>query len=91
MSNTTPHLAKAAALVAKFVKRAADTEIQRKVPAETIAELRAAGLTRMGQPTRLGGSVIPVDELARIVAVLARGCASTDRRQAASDFSETRS
>lgn len=77
MSNTTPHLEQAAALVAKIAKRAADTEIQRKVPAETIAELRAAGLTRMGQPTRLGGSVIPVDELARIVAVLARGCAST--------------
>ncbi len=77
MSNTRPHLAKAAALVSKIAKRAADTEAQRKVPAESIAELRAAGLTRMGQPARLGGSNVPVDELAEVVALLAGGCAST--------------
>ncbi|MFM9882060.1 MAG: acyl-CoA dehydrogenase family protein [Burkholderiales bacterium] len=77
MSSTTPHLQRAAALVVKIAARAADTEAQRKVSPASIAELRAAGLTRMGLPTRLGGVEVPVDEIAKIVALLARGCAST--------------
>jgi alkylation response protein AidB-like acyl-CoA dehydrogenase len=77
MSNTTPQLESAAALVPKIAKRAAQTEANRMISAETIAELRAAGLMRMGQPKRLGGIEVGVDELAKIVAVLARGCAST--------------
>ena len=57
--------------------RADAAEAARSVPAQSIAELRQAGLLRMGQPSHLGGGELPLDESVAAVARLARGCAST--------------
>lgn len=70
-------VATAAALVPALRERAAATEAARAALPENIAELRAAGLLRMGVPRRLGGQELPLDEQVAAVAMLARGCAST--------------
>ena len=70
-------LARAQELVPVLAERAAATETLRSLPAETIADMRAAGLHAMGKPRRLGGAELPLDAIVRIVATLARGCAST--------------
>ncbi|MDA0654446.1 MAG: flavin-dependent monooxygenase [Proteobacteria bacterium] len=70
-------VAAADALVPALQARAAETEAARSVPAQNIAALRSAGLTRMGQPRHLGGSELPLDQSVEAVSRLARGCAST--------------
>ena len=70
-------VAAADALVSTLQARADETEAARSVPAQSIAELRDAGLLRMGQPRRLGGGELPFDESVEAVSRLARGCAST--------------
>jgi alkylation response protein AidB-like acyl-CoA dehydrogenase len=70
-------VAAADALVPVLQARAAETEAARSVPAQNIADLRAAGLTRMGQPRHLGGSELPLYQSVEAVSRLARGCAST--------------
>lgn len=67
----------AEALVPTLLERAPQTESLRRLPDETIAELRDAGLTRLCQPRRVGGAELPLDEAVDIMTVLARGCAST--------------
>lgn len=69
--------ARAEALVPALAERAARTEALRRLPDETIAEVREAGLHRMGQPERFGGPQLPIDATAEIVTTLARGCGST--------------
>ena len=69
--------ARAAALEPILADRAAATEQLRRIPDETIADLRAAGLARICQPARFGGTEAPLDEACDIVATLARGCSST--------------
>ncbi len=68
---------RAAALEPALASRAAETEALRRLPDETIAELKAAGLHRICQPARFGGAEVPLDEACDIVASLARGCGST--------------
>jgi len=70
-------VAAADALVPALQARADETEAARCVPAQSIAELRGAGLLRMGQPRRLGGGELPFDQSVAAVSRLARGCAST--------------
>ena len=70
-------VAAADALVPALLARAEETEVARRVPAKTIAELRHAGLLRMSQPRPLGGSELPLDVSVAAVSRLARGCAST--------------
>ncbi len=67
----------AAALVAKLDARAPEAESLRRLPDETFADLKSAGLHRMCQPARLGGAELPLDGAADIISTLARGCAST--------------
>lgn len=75
---TLPDLrSRAAALEPALASRAADTEAQRRLPDETIADLKVAGLHRICQPARFGGAETPLDEACDIVATLARGCSST--------------
>jgi len=52
---------RAAALVPILAERAAETERQRQVPAQSVAELTEAGLFRVLQPKRFGGHVETVD------------------------------
>ena len=70
-------LRRAEDLVPVLAERAAATEALRRLPDETIADIRAAGLHAMGKPERLGGAELPFDAIVQVVATLARGCGST--------------
>lgn len=68
---------RAAALEPILAGRAAATEKLRRLPDETVADLKAAGLHRICQPARFGGAETPLDAACDIVATLARGCGAT--------------
>lgn len=67
-------LAKAQALTPVLRSRATDAESARQVSAETVADFIAAGLTRVCQPARFGGSELPWDVLCEISMELGKGC-----------------
>ena len=75
----TAHTARqaAAALVPRIAERAAQCEALRRGTDETLADLHAAGLMRLMQPKRFGGSELGLDVLMDVVLELCRGCAST--------------
>ena len=56
--------------------RGAETEKLRRLPDATVADLRSAGLSRLCQPRKYGGAELSLDRAVRIVATVARGCAS---------------
>lgn len=58
-------------------ERAGDTAQQRRLPAETIADLRHTGLLKVLQAKRSGGYQLGMREHLDVVAALARGCGST--------------
>jgi 3-hydroxy-9,10-secoandrosta-1,3,5(10)-triene-9,17-dione monooxygenase len=58
----TELLSRARELVPTLRKRAAEAEKLRRIPEETIADLRSAGLFRTLQPAVLGGHELPLDE-----------------------------
>lgn len=68
---------RAEALVPQLAARADETEALRRLPDETIADLKAAGLHRLCQPARFGGFETPLDEACDVVAALSGGCSST--------------
>ncbi len=70
-------LARARELAPVFRSRAAAAERARCIPAESIADLRGAGLLRTLQPSVLGGFELPLDEAVLITAAVAEGCGST--------------
>ena len=67
----------AAALVPRIAERAAQCEALRRGTDETLADLHAAGLLRLMQPKRFGGSELGLDVLMDVVLELCKGCAST--------------
>jgi alkylation response protein AidB-like acyl-CoA dehydrogenase len=77
MSASQPYLDRAKKLVPILAERAAVTEQRRQVLPETIADIKAAGFHRMAQPKRYGGAEVPLDEIAQVIATLARGCTSS--------------
>ena len=70
-------LRRARALVPHLAERAAAAAAARRVPAETIAEYRAAGILRILQPRRFGGMQGRFSLFSRIVEELTWGCASS--------------
>ena len=68
---------RARALVPVLAQRAAQTEQDRVVSKETVADLQAAGLFRILQPKRWGGYEMGVDVVNDIQMILAEGCMST--------------
>jgi 3-hydroxy-9,10-secoandrosta-1,3,5(10)-triene-9,17-dione monooxygenase len=70
-------LSRARELVPTFRKRAAEAEKLRRIPPESIDDLRKAGLLRTLQPAVLGGYELPLDEAVLITATVAEGCGST--------------
>jgi len=68
---------RAVALVPAIAERAAGCERNRQIPADTVADIKAAGLHRLCQPRRYGGAELPLDKAVDIVTVLAGGCAAT--------------
>lgn len=70
-------LERARAVSRRIAERADLTEELRKLPDETVADIKEAGLHRLAQPARFGGLELPLDAIVEIIATLARGCAST--------------
>jgi len=64
-------------LVPKLRERAAHAEDLRRIPDETISELRASGLTGLLTPKRFGGSELGIATLVETTAELAQGCVSS--------------
>jgi alkylation response protein AidB-like acyl-CoA dehydrogenase len=70
-------LERARGLVPRLAERAPAATAARQVPAETIAEYRAAGILRILQPRRFGGIEGRFSLFSRIVEELTYGCASS--------------
>ncbi len=70
-------LARARALIPLLAERAPAAAAARQLPAQTIAEYRAAGILRILQPRRFGGMQGRFSLFSRIVEELTYGCASS--------------
>ncbi len=70
-------LRRATALVPVFKERAARTEELRQVLPESVKDLLASGLIRIGNPRRYGGHDVEVDTAFEVGFELGRGCGST--------------
>jgi len=70
-------LSRAARLVPTLKERAARAEQLRQVPPETVRDLLASGLIRIGNPRRYGGHDVEVDAAYDVGWELGRGCGST--------------
>ena len=64
-------------LVRQIRNLARRTETLRRIPEETVQDLRAAGALRAAQPERYGGLGLPFDAVFDVAAELGRGCGST--------------
>src|SRR6266550_3381059 len=69
-------LERARGLIPRLAERAPEATAARRVPAETIAEYREAGILRILQPKRFGGMQGRFSLFSRIVEELTYGCAS---------------
>lgn len=76
-SRSTPLLQRAAALVPILKERAAKADQLRQVPGESVRDLHAAGLIRVGNPDRYGGAGLDLDTVFAVAGELGRGCGST--------------
>ena len=70
-------LRRASDLLAILKERAARTEELRRVPAESVADLKASGLYRIGVPSMFGGLSVGYGVALDVAAELGRGCPST--------------
>ncbi len=68
---------RARSLVPVLAQRAAQTERDRMVPKETIADMQAAGLFQVMQPKRWGGHELGLEIITDIQLILAEGCLSS--------------
>jgi len=69
-------LGRASRLVPVLKERAARTEQLRQIPAETVKDLIASGLIRIGNPSHYGGHGVDLDVAHAVAWELARGCGS---------------
>jgi 3-hydroxy-9,10-secoandrosta-1,3,5(10)-triene-9,17-dione monooxygenase len=69
-------LGRATRLVPVLRERAAETERLRQIPAETVQDLIASGLIRIGNPQRYGGHCLELDVAHAVAWELGRGCGS---------------
>ena len=69
-------LGRAAGLVPRLKARAGLAEELRRLPAETVADLLASGLYRIGVPRRFGGLDVGYGLALDVAAELGRGCAA---------------
>ena len=70
-------LERAAALVPTLAERAARAEQLRQIPRETVDDLIASGLIRIGNPQRYGGHGVDLDTVHETAWELGRGCGSS--------------
>jgi 3-hydroxy-9,10-secoandrosta-1,3,5(10)-triene-9,17-dione monooxygenase len=73
----TELIEKARALVPRLRERSAQTNRDRKLPDETIAELRESGLLDVRRPREFGGVEIDNQTYVDVIGEIARGCGST--------------
>ena len=67
----------ARALLPILKDRSAETETLRQVPERTVRDLHDAGLFRILQPRRYGGSELPFRALVEVCSLIGQGCGST--------------
>lgn len=73
-----PQLVQQASGLRSYLRdQARQTEMDRRVSAETTAKLKALHLYRAVQPRRFGGAELGLDELQQLVFEIGQGCAST--------------
>jgi len=81
MTTTIPDevelLDRARLLVPQLAERAERAEQERRIPEESIRELKQAGLFRILQPRAFGGYELGMSTFVRVAMELGRGCAST--------------
>ena len=70
-------IAKAREMIPVLRERAAEAERIRRIPDQTIADLRAAGLWRILRPERFSGCVTDFGLMIDVAIELGRGCGST--------------
>jgi 3-hydroxy-9,10-secoandrosta-1,3,5(10)-triene-9,17-dione monooxygenase len=70
-------LGRASELIPVLEQRAASAERLRRVPEETVADLLASGLYRIGVPRRFGGIDLTYSVVLDVAAELGRGCPSS--------------
>jgi len=70
-------IARARALVPKLAERAERCERERRIPEESIRELKQAGLFHVLSPKAYGGLEVDLSVYVQIAIELGRGCAST--------------
>jgi 3-hydroxy-9,10-secoandrosta-1,3,5(10)-triene-9,17-dione monooxygenase len=70
-------LQRASALVPVLAERAQLTDELRRIPDETVNDLRTAGLLRIANPQRFGGYGLDYDTALEVGVELGRGCGST--------------
>lgn len=70
-------LARVDAMIPRLRERAGETEELRRIPAATIAELKAAGVFQMLAPKAVGGFGMGLETYVQVVRRLAQGDAST--------------
>lgn len=70
-------IARARALAPALAERAPECERARRIPEETIRDLKEAGLFRLLQPKAMGGLEVDFGTYAQVSIELGRGCAST--------------
>src|SRR5256712_1894843 len=70
-------LRRASGMVPVLKERAARTEQLRQIPPETVKDLIASGLIRIGNPSRYGGLGIYLHLAHAVAWELGRGCGST--------------
>jgi 3-hydroxy-9,10-secoandrosta-1,3,5(10)-triene-9,17-dione monooxygenase len=73
----TEAVERARRLVPVLAERAAKAESLRRLPDETFADLVAAGLFRITQPKRFGGSELRLIDAYGVINALSQGCGST--------------
>ena len=73
----TSFLEKARELVPKLWERAQETENIRRIPEETMKELKEAGLITMLRPKRYGGFETNMRTYSDVIVEVSKGCAST--------------
>jgi 3-hydroxy-9,10-secoandrosta-1,3,5(10)-triene-9,17-dione monooxygenase len=64
-------------MVPRLRARARQSEQDRRLPDETIAELKECGLFDVQKPRRYGGLELGLEELVDLVSIIGRGCGST--------------
>ena len=60
-----------------FRERVDQTEKDRMVPVESVAEMQEAGILRLGQPARYGGVEVGLDGMTAVIQEIATACTST--------------